>query len=138
MRLLYVGGVVAIVGTFLYDVWFDMDYEFDANISITYLAVLVTVFTFLYGFRSKWRANTVGKVVMVKSIFLSLVLWQIVVSAWLGTDYPYRPQIRFALYTAGAWTYGAMVWSLWRQQQTDRGIRKSLRELEDSVDDDRS
>lgn len=120
MRWLYLAGIVAIVGTFVADVWLTIDYELDANISLIYLAVLVTIFTVLYGFRSNWRANRVGKVFLIKSVFLALVLLQIVVATWWDTDYPLRQQIRFILYTAGAWTYASMVVQLWQQQRRDR------------------
>lgn len=109
MRWLYVAGFLAITGTFVADIWLPVNYEFDANISLIYLAVLVTIFTVVYGLRSNWRGNRVGKVFMIKSVFLSLVLLQIVIASWWDGDYPFRQPIRFILYTAGAWTYAAMV-----------------------------
>ena len=37
----------------------------------------MTVFTVLYGWRSKWRANRVDKVFLTKSVAFSLVLWML-------------------------------------------------------------
>ncbi len=126
MRWLYLAGLIAIAGTFVADIWLTIDYEFDANVSLIYLAVLVAAFTLLYGFRSNWRANRVGKVFLVKTVFLSLVLAQIVLSTWWDTDYPLRQQIRFVLYTAGAWTYASMVVTLLREQRRDRKRRITI------------
>lgn len=120
MRWLYGAGVAAIVGTFIADIWLTIDYELDANVSLLYLATLVTIFTLLYGFRSNWRSSRVGKVFLIKSVFLAAVLWQIVLSAWWNADYPFRQPIRFILYTAGAWTYASMVVQLLREQKRDR------------------
>ena len=120
MRWLYLAGLLAIAGTFVADIWLTIDYEFDANISLIYLAVLVVASTLLYGFRSNWRSNRVGKVILIKSVFLSLVLTQIVLSQWWDTDYPLRQQIRFTLYTAGAFTYASVVLTLLREQRRDR------------------
>ncbi|MCV7255706.1 hypothetical protein H7J86_26425 [Mycobacterium hackensackense] len=131
MRWLYVAGIAAIVGTFVADIWLTVDYELDANVSLLYLAALVTIFALLYGFRSNWRSSRVGKVFLIKCAFLSLVLWQIVLSAWWDSDYPFRQPIRFILYTAGAWTYASMVVQLIREQQRDR---KRRREKEESSD----
>lgn len=141
MRWLYLAGFLAIAGTFVADIWLTIDYEFDANISLIYLAVLVTVFTVLYGLRSNWRANRVGRVFLIKSVFLSLVLGQIVLSSWWDADYPLRQQIRFILYTAGAWTYASMVVTLCREQNRDRRNRASAKKAAaartgDSSDDD--
>lgn len=128
MRWLYLAGFLAIAGTFIADIWLTIDYEFDANVSLIYLAVLVTAFTVLYGLRSNWRANRVGQVFLIKSVFLSLVLVQIVLSSWWDADYPLRQQIRFILYTAGAWTYASMVVALYREQNRDRRKRASAKQ----------
>lgn len=123
MRWLYLAGFLAIAGTFIADIWLTIDYEFDANVSLIYLAVLAAVFTLLYGLRSNWRGNRVGKVFLIKSVFLFLVLAQIALASWWDADYPLRQQVRFILYTAGAWTYASMVLTLLREQRRDRRER---------------
>lgn len=131
MRWLYLGGFLSIVGTFVADIWFDINYQTDANISLTYLAILVSTFTIIYGVRSKWRSSNVGISFFIKSVFLSLVLIQIVVSAWWSADYPYRHEIRFVMHTAGAWTYAAMVLQLLRSQRIDREQRRAAEYWQD-------
>ena len=61
MMWLYALGAAAITATFLADLWLDIDYRVAANVSLFYMAALVTVFTVLYGWRSKWRANRGGE-----------------------------------------------------------------------------
>lgn len=120
MRWLYLTGFLAICGTFAADVFLPVDYRIAANTTLIVLAGLVTVFTGLYGFRSRWRSNQIGKIFLVKGVFLALVLWQGAVASWIDTEYPYRQQIRFAIYSAGAVAYIVMLISLWRMQQLDR------------------
>lgn len=120
MLSVYLVGGAAIAAILLADVWLHVDYELGANLSLLVITVLVTVFTVLYGVRSNWRANKIGRAFYVKCVFLSLVLWQAVVSVWVGSDYPYRHVIRFVIYAAGAVAYTPMVVWLWRQQNKDR------------------
>lgn len=124
MRWLYLTGFLAICGTFLADVFLPVDYRIAANTTLIVLAGLVTVFTLLYGIRSRWRSNPIGKIFLVKGVFLAAVLWQIVVAQWIDTEYPFRQQIRFVIYAGGAVAYIVMLASLWRLQQRDRrGLR---------------
>jgi TRAP-type C4-dicarboxylate transport system permease small subunit len=109
MRWLYISGFLSILSTFIADIWLPVDYELGANLSLIYLAILVSAFTIIYGAWANWKSNRVGKVFFIKSIFLSLVLIQIVLSVWWPGDYPFRQQIRFALYTAGVVTYASML-----------------------------
>jgi hypothetical protein len=120
MMWLYALGAAAITATFLADLWLDIDYRVAANVSLFYMAALVTVFTVLYGWRSKWRANRVGKVFLAKGVAFSLVLWQGVAAVWVDDTYPYRHHLRFAIYSLGAVAYAAMVITLWVEQRTDR------------------
>jgi hypothetical protein len=48
------------------------------------------------------------------------VLDQIALSLWWDLDYPFRQQIRFAIYTLGAVAYLPMLVSLLREQSRDR------------------
>lgn len=120
MIRLYLTGAVLIVATFLADLWLHIDYRVAANSSLAILAGLVTIFTALYGWRSSWRANTIGKVFLAKGIAFSLVLWQIVVAVWWDADYPGRQHLRFIIYSLGAIAYAAMVVTLWVEQRNDK------------------
>lgn len=120
MRWVYVLGTLATVAVPVADIWVDIDYGFAANLSLTYIAAFVTLFTVLYGIRSRWRANSIGKTFFTKCAFLSLVLWQGVVSTWAGGDHPYRDVIRYVIYTLGAIAYLPMIITLWREQRRDR------------------
>lgn len=120
MRAAYLGGLLVITATLVNGLWFHIDYRLAANVALLCIAALVTVFTALYGLRSRWKSNRIGKVFLVKGVTLSLVLWQSVATVWIGGDYPYRDQIRFVIYAMGAVAYAAMVAMLWREQQNDR------------------
>ncbi len=120
MLFLYVFGLMAISGVLVWDIWFVVDYEHVANTSLTCLAAITTVFVLLYGLRSSWWTNEVGKVFFAKAVILPLVLWQVAASAWTASDYPGREQIRFVIYTLAAIAYVVMVVVLWRQQRRDR------------------
>lgn len=120
MVWLYAAGVAGIVGTMVSDIWFHIDYRVAANISLIYVASLTTIFHLLYALRSNWKANRVGKIFFVKTIFLPVMLWQIVLSTWWDTDYPYRQHLRFAIYSLAAVAYWAMVVALWNEQRADR------------------
>jgi hypothetical protein len=111
--------VVTVLGTVLADVWLDIDYQLTANVALLAAATLVATFTLLYGFRSKWWANRIGRIYLVKCVVLSIVLTQAGVASW-AEDYPYRQQIRFVIYTCGALVYVPMLVTLWREQQRDR------------------
>ena len=91
-----------------------------ADIALTLMAFAVLVFTLLYGFRSAWRTNRIGRVFLVKSSFLSLVLAQVCVSVWTQRDYPFRDEIRLVIYGLGFLSFLFMIRTLWREQQRDR------------------
>lgn len=120
MRWIYLLGFLGIAGTFIADLWTDIDYRVAANVSLIYIAVLVTIFTGLYGLRSRWRGYRIGQIFLAKGIVLALVLWQIVIAQWISADYPFRQHIRFAIYSLGAVVYLPMLISLWREQRRDR------------------
>lgn len=123
----YLTGVLLIIATLLSDVWITVDWRVAANVGLVLLAVFVTVFTTLYGWRSRWMSSRIGKVFLVKGVTFSLVLWQIVAATWLDTDYPGRQQLRFIIYGFGAVAYMAMVVALWREQRGDKR-RKEARD----------
>ena len=123
MVKVYAGGALAVAAIVATDLWIDFDYALAANIALLYMSILVTVFTVLYGLRSRWGANPIGRTFFTKCIFMSLVLWQATVSVWTNSDYPHRDVIRFAVYSAGVVTYIPMLVSLWREQHRDRTQR---------------
>ena len=120
MRWAYIGGILLIAATFIADIWAPVDYRVAANVSLIYVAVLTTVFVVRYGVWSNWRANHIGRTLLAKSIVLPVVLWQIVLSVWWDTEFPFRQQIRFVIYSLGAVAYATMVVMLWREQNQDR------------------
>lgn len=106
--------------TLVADVWISIDYRLAANISLLCIAVLVNTFTGFYLTRSKWWTNRIGRIYLAKCLVFSLVLVQIALTLWGDADYPYRQQIRFAIYTVGAIVYVPMLVSLLRLQRADR------------------
>lgn len=120
MRWAYIGGILLVAATFAADIWVPIDYRVAANVSLIYVAVLTTIFILLYGIRSKWRTNHIGRTLFAKSIVLPFVLWQIVIATWWDTDFPFRQQIRFVIYSLGAVAYLTMVVMLAREQKRDR------------------
>ncbi len=120
MRWVYLAAICAVAATVAADVWFEIDYQFWANVSLLAVAGLATTFTVLYLVRSKWWTNRIGKIYLAKSVVLSLVLMQIVLASWWATDYPGRQHIRFVIYSLGAIVYVPMLIALWREQQRDR------------------
>lgn len=96
------------------------------NWSLFVLAIVVVIFTLLYLFRSVdgWRHNRVGRVYLVKSIVLSVVLVQISFSVIYKSDYLGRDVIRAFIYPAGAVAYLWMMKSLLREQRDDRARRR--------------
>ena len=112
--------VLAVAAVLLTDIWWDPNFELVANISIAVMAGAVNAFTVLYAWRSNWQSNRIGRIFLRKSLLLSLVLDQIVLSVWWDEDYPFRQHVRFALYALGAIAYVAMVVSLVQEQNRDR------------------
>lgn len=124
MRWAYGSAVAVIAGVLVSDVWFNIDYEFWANVSLLVVAALVMVFAVLYLTRSRWWSNRIGKVYLTKSLVLSLILVQIAMALWWDADYPFRQHLRFAIYTLGAVAYVPMIVTLWREQRRDRRRRR--------------
>ena len=99
------------------------------NWSLFALAVVVVAFTLLYLIRSSdgWRYNRVGRVYLVKSLVLSVVLVQISFSVLYQSDYWYRDTFRALIYPAGVVAYLWMMRSLWREQREKRIARRNRR-----------
>lgn len=98
--------------------------KFAANWSLLALTIMVTTFTLLYFFRSPWWRNRIGKIYLVKSVVLSLVLLQITMAVIVSADYTYRQPIRLSIYVLGVLVYVPMIWSLVREQNADRRRRR--------------
>lgn len=128
MRWIYAVGAAGVAATVISDIWIDVDYGLNADIALLCIGALAVAFAALYGGRSRWWTNRIGKVYLAKSLILALVLAQAVVSVWWQDDYPGRQIIRFVIYSLGAVAYVPMLVSLWREQQRDR-IGRSRRRL---------
>lgn len=122
----YAIAAVAVVGTIAADVWVDWDYRLLANVALLVMAALVTTFAVVYGTRSAWWTNRIGKIYLVKSLLLALVLDQIVLAIWWDEDFPGCQHVRFAIYAMGAAVMVPMLVSLLLEQRSDRRERKSL------------
>lgn len=120
MRWIYVAGAAGVAATIVADIWVDVRYGLAANVALLCIGVLAVAFAALYGCRSRWWTNRIGKIYLAKSLILALVLVQAVVSVWWQDDYPGRQIIRFIIYSLGAVVYVPMLVSLWREQQRDR------------------
>lgn len=124
MYRVYLAGAAAVAATVAAGAWTDaIDFHLAANISLIYISALVTAFTVLYGIRSNWRANQIGRVFFVKSVTFTAVLWLITLQNWWDVDWGWRQEIRFIVYTLGAIAYLPMVITLVRKQQADRRQR---------------
>jgi hypothetical protein len=60
------------------------------------------VFTLIYGFRSRWWSNEVGRVLFPEKLLMCLVLSQVSWSTWTESGYPGRDPVRIVLYGLGA------------------------------------
>lgn len=120
----YLAAGALVIFTALVDLCVDLDYRFWANVSLAIAALFTAVFAGLYLCRSRWWSNRIGRIYLAKSLVLPLVLGQGVVASWWDADYPHRQHIRWLIYTAGAFAYIPMIWSLWREQQRDRSDRE--------------
>lgn len=128
----YVAGLVLIGASFMADIWLTVDYRLVANIALAVLAAVTTVFAAVYGIRSRWQANVVGRIFFVKALILPMVLWQGAASAWIAADYVGREHVRFVIYGCGAVAYTAMMLALLHQQRRDRlKLEAALRELDE-------
>ncbi|MGC5249481.1 putative phage holin [Gordonia sp. DT219] len=110
--------IVAIVG--LADIWFDVDYELAADITLLALAALANAFALLYTARSPWWTHRIGRIYWAKCLVLALVLDQISLAVWWDLEYPGRQYVRFAIYGLGAVVYIPMLVALLREQRKER------------------
>lgn len=90
-----------------------------ANVLIVAIAVLSGAFTILYGFRSQWWRTHAGRAVFYLSTALTLFSGQVGISAWTGSSYLWRNEIRFVLYFTLAMTVVNLIWTLLIEQAKD-------------------
>ncbi|WP_267294167.1 DUF4231 domain-containing protein [Mycobacterium hackensackense] len=131
LRIAFVILALLIPGTIMSDIWLDINYELAANVCLGIAALLVSIFTLLYGFRSKWRTNRIGPIYLIKCVAMSAFLNQAAVAVWIDEDYPFRQMIRFVIYAATALVYVPMLVALWLAQQNDR---RRAAEMDDEID----
>lgn len=90
-----------------------------ANVLIVTIAVLSGAFTILYGVRSQWWRTHAGRAVFYLSTALALFSGQVGISAWTGSSYLWRNEIRFVLYFTLAVTVVNLIWTLLLEQAKD-------------------
>ncbi|WPH57903.1 membrane protein [Gordonia phage RayTheFireFly] len=94
------------------------------NASLFLITIQLVAFTAIYGFRSHWNINPVGRMFLWHSTVMSLVMFQVSMSAATSSDYPGREYIRPIIYALGVLSYAAMTVTLLRQQHRDRKAAK--------------
>lgn len=99
-----------------------------ADWALLIFAILVFCFCLTYAFRSPWWTNRIGKIYLVKSGILSLVLIQITLATWLSTEYTGRQALRLFIYSLGIVSYLVLEWALIREQNEDRRRKREERE----------
>lgn len=117
----YTLAALAVGSTIAADVWTDaLDYRLLANIALLVMAALVTVFAVLYLVRSAWWTNRIGKIYLIQSVLLAVVLDQIVLATWWDPEFPGRQHFRFAIYAMGAAVTLPLLIALLIEQRSDR------------------
>lgn len=86
------------------------------NVMATAIALAAWSFAALYVSRSNWRSTVAGRALLYMMAAFASFATQVTVSAWTGSTYPFRDEIRGVLYTVLALTVANMVWTLYRIQ----------------------
>lgn len=119
-----IGGAVGTcaVGVILLPVldWVGVDPRTGANALIVVIAALAGIFTLLYGGRSRWQSTNAGRAVLYVATALTLFSSQVGLSAWTGSDYPWRNEIRWVLYFALVVTLANLIRIVLVMQHKDR------------------
>ena len=87
------------------------------------LTVVWCTFTLIYGVRSKWWSNEVGRVLLPEKVLTCLVLIQVSASAMSNSLYPGRDVIRIVLYAGCAVSVLVLTVVLVRVQRRERRCR---------------
>ncbi|QHB37252.1 membrane protein [Gordonia phage Gudmit] len=93
---------------------------FVANVLLTAIGVLLWTFVLLYGFRSRWQATHVGRVLLYLGASFAATVTQVTISVWTHSDYPLRDAVRAILYFVLLAAVGNLVWTVIREQREDR------------------
>lgn len=100
--------------------------ELLATIALCALAVEMIVFLITYLAGSPFWATLLGKVYAFKTALMALVLAQNAASVLTDSDYPYRHQIRLAIYAGGAVAMVTLWFMLRRYQREGKAQREAL------------
>lgn len=95
------------------------------------LTVAMIVFTIIYGLRSKWWSNEVGRVFLPEKVLMCLVLFQVSLSAVTRSTYPYRDEARLLLYGLGFLSLVWMIGLLLKIQGREHKCRKDIASCEE-------
>lgn len=88
-----------------------------ADIFLTVTTVEAWIFVLAYHFRTSWRLFPEARAVMGFAVAFALLGSQIVLTLWLGDNYPLRMDIRQVLYLGLALGLMNMMLTLWRVQK---------------------
>ncbi len=86
----------------------------DLVLLASFPAILLFVLFYL---RSRWRTYAVGRALMHQAISLCLVVFIVLLSLILGSDYPGRPFVRLVGYTVLCAAMWRMLWVLVKIQR---------------------
>lgn len=124
MRRIFTAGLFAIAAVLLAGQAFGFSpqaWRIAADLALTLVAVLSTVWAVVYGLQSSWRSNRVGRVVFVGAVLVSAVLWQAVWHTWARVPYPGQDVIRFVVCAFGAVGFAATLSEFLRSLKTSSG-----------------
>lgn len=93
-----------------------MDDRTWGNLSLWVMTGQLVVFSTLYGLRSNWHLNEVGRMFLWHTTISSGVMFQVAMSAATASDYPYREYVRPVVYALGMCSWAAMTVMLMRYQ----------------------
>lgn len=91
------------------------------------LTLAMVVFTIIYGLRSRWWSNEVGRVFFPEKVLMCFVLVQVSASAVTQSTYPYRDQARLLLYGLGFLSLVCMIVLLLKIQGREQFGRKEAK-----------
>lgn len=105
-----------------------------ANVSLTFMAAFTAVFALVYGLRSAWHKNSIGKIFFVNKVVFSIVMIQLTISVWISRDYPGHDWARLFIYGGGALVSAAMLAALVHKQMVDRKRCARLKSVDEDED----
>lgn len=90
----------AFIAAFFAALYFLVSPEFAGNLAVAIICTLSLGFVAVYAARSKWRATVAGRALLYSMASIGALTFQVLLSVWLGTEYPGRAVIRPILYIA--------------------------------------